>query len=95
MLKMDEPPQYFPYFGAYGYWDRVTTRHMIYLSIHSTDDVGGPAGGGGRTSLVCPRAQKTLVTPLRRFPALSQWLKWGGPGGGPRPPASGADPYLT
>ena len=32
------------------------------LSIHSTDDVGGPAGGG--TSLVCPRAQKTLVTPL-------------------------------
>ena len=71
MLKMDEPPQYFPYFGAYGYWDHVTTRHMISVSIALTTSVARPGGG---TSLVCPRAQKTLVTPLVR---QSLWLRLG------------------
>jgi len=47
---MDEPPQYFPYVGAYRYWDHVTTS------------VARP--GGGALRCFCPRAQETLVTPL-------------------------------
>jgi len=61
---MDEPPQCFPYVGAYGYSDHVTTHHMISVSIALTTSVARP-GWGGRTSLVCPRAQETLVTPLK------------------------------
>ena len=58
VLKMDEPPQYFPYVGAYGYWDHVTNRHMQRLMT----SVVAPRGGALRC--FCPRAQETLVTPL-------------------------------
>ena len=41
-------PQYFPYVGAYGYRDRVTTS----------------VARGGALRCFCPRAQETIVTPL-------------------------------
>ena len=54
---MNEPPHYFPYVGAYGYSDHVMTS----------------AGRGGAFCCLCPRAQKTLVTPLEQaaFPRIT------------------------